>query len=149
MRRIGPAFLLVVIASTAPLTVPSRVIVGPAVPPFSLGEIVSIVNRPLDNIYESRYPHGFCTEELPIIQLTTNDVKMFFTRGKCRPVLGRGPIPALRDAASNQSRGVILTKSGDCFHWHLIKRQYFYLDSGKFMPLSSVERDQNRRKVWG
>ena len=26
---------------------------------------------------------------------------------------------------------------------------FMYLDSGKFMPLSPVERDQNRRKVWG
>jgi hypothetical protein len=131
MWKIRPGFWLIVIASSPPFTACGRDVRQQTVPPCSPGEIVSIVNRPLDNVYESRYRFGFCTEDVPIIHLTTNDVRMFFTRfTKCWP-LRRAWIPELEDSESNQSRGVILTKSGDCYHWHLIRQRYLYLfDSG-------------------
>jgi hypothetical protein len=133
MRRIGLGIGLIAIASILRCTLFSGVVVEETAPSFSFEEIASIVNRPLDNVYESAYPNGFCTEERPIIQLTTNDVTMFLSRyvkdfGLLRP----SQIPKVRNAVSTdtESRGVIVLKNGECYHWHLVMLRNLYLFDG-------------------
>jgi len=98
-------------------------------PSISFDEIQAFANRPVGSVYdysvyEWRSLQYYWDDTSPVIQLSTDDLKMFFTRFVPNiDTLPREQIPPFKAKDENylklKAEGVIITKQNHCFFWRV------------------------------